>query len=272
VARGGADRRGVDVSGTFKHRANIIHFECVGHLRRYVLEAVKADEAQALPLLKDIPRGIVSSGRPRPWPERCTTRLLSTRQGEAGVETSAAPLPSSRTRPAALWQAARGSHLRQRSLAQPRSVCEGRKRSHPHRSERHNAASAQPKWVCATICSSVTPRLDGDRRLFIVSSPRVGCWVSTRKPTSVGCCRSLPLQLTKPRSTCCLTTSHGCSCKPIRSRAANRHLRLDRLGDETVALCEIVKVRHGRSCNLLPRVECDARLQNHFADPTPAFR
>jgi transposase len=40
--------------GVFKHYPNLVHFECVGHLRRYVLEAVKADEAQALPLLKDI--------------------------------------------------------------------------------------------------------------------------------------------------------------------------------------------------------------------------
>jgi hypothetical protein len=38
----------------FKHRPGIVHVECVGHLRRYVLEAIKADEAQALPLLKDI--------------------------------------------------------------------------------------------------------------------------------------------------------------------------------------------------------------------------
>jgi transposase len=40
--------------GVFKHRPGIVHVECVGHLRRYVLEAVKANEAQALPLLKDI--------------------------------------------------------------------------------------------------------------------------------------------------------------------------------------------------------------------------
>jgi transposase len=32
----------------------ILHIECIGHLRRYVLEAIKADERQALPLLKDI--------------------------------------------------------------------------------------------------------------------------------------------------------------------------------------------------------------------------
>jgi hypothetical protein len=38
----------------FKHRPNILHIECIGHLRRYVLEAIKADEKQALPLLKDI--------------------------------------------------------------------------------------------------------------------------------------------------------------------------------------------------------------------------
>jgi transposase len=36
------------------HRPGVVHLECIGHLRRYVLEAVKADEAQALPLLKDI--------------------------------------------------------------------------------------------------------------------------------------------------------------------------------------------------------------------------
>ena len=40
--------------GVFKHRSNIRRFECVGHLRRYVLEAIKADEMQALPLLRDI--------------------------------------------------------------------------------------------------------------------------------------------------------------------------------------------------------------------------
>jgi transposase len=38
----------------FKHRPNIEHFECIAHLRRYVLEALKAEEAQALALLKDI--------------------------------------------------------------------------------------------------------------------------------------------------------------------------------------------------------------------------
>lgn len=38
----------------FKHRPNIRHFECIAHLRRYVLEAIKANEAQALPLLRDI--------------------------------------------------------------------------------------------------------------------------------------------------------------------------------------------------------------------------
>lgn len=27
----------------FKHRPNILHIECIGHLRRYVLEAIKAD-------------------------------------------------------------------------------------------------------------------------------------------------------------------------------------------------------------------------------------
>ena len=38
----------------FKHRPNIIHLECMAHLRRYVLDAIKSDERQALPLLKDI--------------------------------------------------------------------------------------------------------------------------------------------------------------------------------------------------------------------------
>jgi hypothetical protein len=47
--------------GVFKHRPNIVPFECIAHLRRYVLEAVKADEAQALPLLKDI-RAVPSQG------------------------------------------------------------------------------------------------------------------------------------------------------------------------------------------------------------------
>ncbi len=40
--------------GVFKYRPNIRRFECIGHLRRYVLEAIKADEMQALPLLRDI--------------------------------------------------------------------------------------------------------------------------------------------------------------------------------------------------------------------------
>lgn len=40
--------------GVFKHRPAIRRFECMAHLRRYVLEAIKADEMQALPLLKDI--------------------------------------------------------------------------------------------------------------------------------------------------------------------------------------------------------------------------
>jgi len=38
----------------FKHRPSIIHLECMAHLRRYVLDAIKSDEHQALPLLKDI--------------------------------------------------------------------------------------------------------------------------------------------------------------------------------------------------------------------------
>jgi Transposase IS66 family len=38
----------------FKHRPGVLHVECIGHLRRYVLETIKADEAEALPLLKDI--------------------------------------------------------------------------------------------------------------------------------------------------------------------------------------------------------------------------
>ncbi len=38
----------------FKHRPTIVHIECHAHLRRYVLDANKSDEHQALPLLKDI--------------------------------------------------------------------------------------------------------------------------------------------------------------------------------------------------------------------------
>jgi transposase len=38
----------------FKHRPNIIHVECMAHLRRYVLDAIKSDEREALPLLRDI--------------------------------------------------------------------------------------------------------------------------------------------------------------------------------------------------------------------------
>ena len=42
--------------GALKHHTGIVHFECVAHLRRYVLEAVKAGEISAVPLLKDITR------------------------------------------------------------------------------------------------------------------------------------------------------------------------------------------------------------------------
>jgi transposase len=38
----------------FKHRAGIVHIECIAHLRRYVLDAIKSDERQAIPLLRDI--------------------------------------------------------------------------------------------------------------------------------------------------------------------------------------------------------------------------
>ena len=40
--------------GVFKHSPGVVRFECVGHLCRYVLEAVKAHQMQAVPLLKDI--------------------------------------------------------------------------------------------------------------------------------------------------------------------------------------------------------------------------
>ena len=42
--------------GVFKYYSGIVHFECIAHLRRYVLEAVKAGEKAALPLLKEITR------------------------------------------------------------------------------------------------------------------------------------------------------------------------------------------------------------------------
>jgi transposase len=38
----------------FRHRPGILHIECMAHLRRYVLEAIKSDEHQAIPLLRDI--------------------------------------------------------------------------------------------------------------------------------------------------------------------------------------------------------------------------
>ena len=38
----------------FKHRPGIIHIESMAHLRRYVLDAIKSDEREALPLFKDI--------------------------------------------------------------------------------------------------------------------------------------------------------------------------------------------------------------------------
>jgi transposase len=40
--------------GVFQHYPGVVRFECIGHLRRYVLEAVKAHEMQAVPLLQDI--------------------------------------------------------------------------------------------------------------------------------------------------------------------------------------------------------------------------
>lgn len=40
--------------GVFKHRPAIRRFECIAHLRRYVMDAVRANELEALPLLKDI--------------------------------------------------------------------------------------------------------------------------------------------------------------------------------------------------------------------------
>lgn len=42
------------IRGVFKHRPGIIHYECAAHLRRYVREALVANELEALPLLKDI--------------------------------------------------------------------------------------------------------------------------------------------------------------------------------------------------------------------------
>jgi len=38
----------------FRHRPAILHIECMAHLRRYVLDAIKSDEREALPLLRDI--------------------------------------------------------------------------------------------------------------------------------------------------------------------------------------------------------------------------
>jgi len=38
----------------FKHRPGVTHIECVAHLRRYVLDSVKSDERDAIPLLRDI--------------------------------------------------------------------------------------------------------------------------------------------------------------------------------------------------------------------------
>jgi transposase len=38
----------------FRHRPGIVHIECMAHLRRYVLEAIKSDERQAIPLLRDV--------------------------------------------------------------------------------------------------------------------------------------------------------------------------------------------------------------------------
>lgn len=38
----------------FKHRPGVTPIECVAHLRGYVLEAIKSDEREATPLLRDI--------------------------------------------------------------------------------------------------------------------------------------------------------------------------------------------------------------------------
>jgi len=40
--------------GAFKHRPNIAHFECMMHLRRRVTDALRVNELEALPLLKEI--------------------------------------------------------------------------------------------------------------------------------------------------------------------------------------------------------------------------
>jgi Sugar (and other) transporter/Transposase IS66 family len=40
--------------GVFKNRPHITRFECTAHLRRYVLDAIKANELEAIPLLRDI--------------------------------------------------------------------------------------------------------------------------------------------------------------------------------------------------------------------------
>jgi len=51
---GRADRRRAMYPSVFKHRPNITHIECIAHLRRYVVDALKSDERQAVPLYKDI--------------------------------------------------------------------------------------------------------------------------------------------------------------------------------------------------------------------------
>ena len=38
----------------FKHRPNIVHVKCHIHLRRYVLDAIKFDEHQAVPPMRGI--------------------------------------------------------------------------------------------------------------------------------------------------------------------------------------------------------------------------
>jgi len=47
--------------GAFKHRPDIVHFECMMHLRRRVTDALRANELEAVPLLREITRSISSN-------------------------------------------------------------------------------------------------------------------------------------------------------------------------------------------------------------------
>ncbi len=119
--RGVAQTDGYQVyPSVFRDRPNIIHLECMAHLRRRVVEAVRADELEALALLKDITelyriereadvrglsvlqRGYWRHGLAKPVLKRLQRRFLA---------LSATALPASRLGEAVTYANNRWPHL-----------------------------------------------------------------------------------------------------------------------------------------------------------------